>query len=124
MNRVFPPGPPVIERGGFAKDKRTGTVVKVAEKGGRDWMVKPAYKSDGYWTAPDNLVWATDPHPANAKWLIKFLLAMLAGAWIAYSGFNDMTGHGFSGAEAFAYTVPGGVVALWLVNVLTGNHRS
>jgi hypothetical protein len=113
-----------IKRGGFAKDTRTGAIVKVTEKGGRDWMVKPAYKSDGYWTAPENLVPAKDPHEPGAGWLFAFLFSVVAGAATAFSVYNDMTGHGFGSADSVAYSVPSGAVAMWLVRVLTQNVRA
>lgn len=112
-----------IKRGGFARDRRTGAVVKVAEKGGRDWMVKPAYKTDGYWTAPENLVPARDPHEWTGRRWVGFLFGLAAGAVVAWHMYNDLTGHGFGSADAVSYSAPSGVLAMWLARVLSGNHK-
>lgn len=112
-----------LKRGGFARDRRTGAVVKVAEQGGRDWMVKPAYKTDGYWAAPADLVPVRDPHEWGWKQAVALLFALLAGAWVAYGHYADLTDHGFSGGDAFFSSVPGGIIAVWIVRVISRNIR-
>lgn len=91
---------PTLKRGGFARDRRTGMVYKIAEIGGRDLMVKPAYKSDGVWVAPEHLTAAKDPHDWTGKHLLLALLALAVSAWIAYGNFQDLTGHGLGASDA------------------------
>lgn len=83
------PGP---KRGGFAKDRRTGQIVRVKEIGGTDALVHPAYKSDGFWVQKTDLVPVPDPHEWKPRHLLV-LLALLAftafvctSAWIALDG--------------------------------------
>jgi hypothetical protein len=108
-----------IKRGGFAKDRRTGAVVKVAEKGGRDWMVKPAYKSDGYWTAPENLVPVKNPYTWTGGHFVRFVLVILIASAMAYGAWSKMTGHGVGGEDAFwNAALPTGLVGFFAFNYL------
>ena len=70
------------QRGAFARDKRTGTVVRIAEEGmdGKTWMVRTAYKSDGYWTASADLEPARDPHALRPRDLWKVAVLVFAVA--------------------------------------------
>lgn len=73
-------------RGALARDTRTGQVVRVHEEGrGRsDWMVRPVYKSDGYWTRSEHLEPARDPHawtPASVWGSLAFLALEAVAAW-------------------------------------------
>lgn len=114
-----------LKRGGFAKDQRTGQVVKVAEVGGRDYMVRPAYKSDGYWVAPEHLVPARDPHTWGVRHLLTALVVLAVAAWFAYGVFNDLTGHGISADHAFWQgALPTGVVLTVCLGNLFGLNRS
>lgn len=113
-----------IKRGGFAKDRRTGAVVKVAEKGGRDWMVRPAYKSDGYWTAPENLVPIGDPHAWTGRQAFWTLVALLVSSGVAYRIFSEVTAQGLGTSDAIACCAfPTGVIALVLLMRLFGLTR-
>lgn len=112
------------KRGSFAKDTRTGQVVKVAEIGGRDVMVKTAYKTDGIWVDPAHLVPAQDPHAWTWKSLLWLLVALAAGVFTGYSLTQDFTAHGFATGEAVWYSVPGGFLSVWLVSYVSGLFRA
>lgn len=83
---------PRPKRGGFAKDRRTGQTVRVKETGGTDVLVRPAYKSDGFWVPKADLVPAQDPHRWTGMHLLGFLLVLLVqgvvswGFWLTTAG--------------------------------------
>lgn len=85
-------GRTALKRGGFARDKRTGQVVKITEQGGRDWMVKAAYKSDGYWVGPENLESTRDPHLWTGWHLVRFLAALGLALYCAYGMWTSLDG--------------------------------
>lgn len=70
------------QRGAFARDKRTGALVRVTEEGmsGSDWMVRTVYKSDGYWAVSADLEPARDPHALRPRdlWKVAVLVALVA----------------------------------------------
>jgi hypothetical protein len=107
-----------VRRGGFARDKRTGAVVKVAEKGGRDWMVRPAYKSDGYWTGPENLTPVPDPHALVGWTLVRFFVVLAVAGAFAFRAYSDMTHQGLDTGSALGYTFPFGAFTMVLFNYL------
>lgn len=117
--------PVVLKRGGFARDRRTGMVYKVAEVGGRDMLVKPAYKSDGVWVAPEHLQAVGDPHIWGLKQILVAFGVLALAAWVAYGVFDKLTGHGLSGSDAFwAGAFPSGTVVAMLFSSLFGLVRS
>lgn len=70
------------KRGGFAKDTRTGQAVRVTEEspGGEQWMVRPLYKTDGYWVARTHLEPGRDPHAwTYPNWVLALLLFAISG---------------------------------------------
>lgn len=91
---------PLLKRGGFARDARTGQIVRIAEVGGRDWMVRTAYKSDGYWADSSHLVPVQDPHIWTGKDLVLLVVMIMLAGWGAYSTYVDLTGYGVPGANA------------------------
>lgn len=102
-----------IKRGGFARDGRTGQVVKVVEYGrGRDCRVAVAYKSDGYWCGWEDLSPATDPHAWGGKQGFLFLLTLVLAGLAAYFAFDTMTAHGLAWNMALVYAVPSGLVTV------------
>lgn len=115
----------VLKRGGFAKDRRTGMVYRITEIGGRDMLVKPAYKSDGVWVAPEHLQAVTDPHVRNLKQVLSALGVLAIAAWVAYGVFDRLTGHGLSGSDAlWSGAFPSGMVMVYLLGNLFGVVRS
>lgn len=82
------------KRGGAARDRRTGSYVRVAEEGmgGGTWMVRPVYKSDGYWVETKDLDHAADPHDWKARegWLI--LLVLVVQAWLSWGMWTTSAG--------------------------------
>jgi hypothetical protein len=116
---------PVIKRGGFAKDRRTGMVYQITEIGGRDMMVRPAYKSDGIWVAPEHLQAVQDPHTWTVRHLLLALLALAFSAWIAYGNFQDLTDHGLGASDAvWESAFPSGAFVLLCLSHLLGLVRS
>jgi hypothetical protein len=80
----------MVKRGGFAMDSRTGQVVKVAEKGGGNCMVRPAYKSDAYWTDESNLVQVPDPHAWKGGELVLLLFVLVACGLVGWAGWHAL----------------------------------
>lgn len=84
------------KRGGYARDRRTGTYVKISETGPgprSDWLVRPVYKSDGYWVAATDLEPARDPHAwtgAAAVW--RLALVLVLQAWLSWGMWASTTG--------------------------------
>lgn len=115
----------VIARGGFAKDVRTGQVVVLKEHGrGNDVMVRPAYKSDGYWLDRADLVPAKDPHAWTPRQGLAFTLVLFAAALPAYGIYSDLTSHGVGALTAIADgAVPAGLLILGWVAKWTGLAR-
>jgi hypothetical protein len=114
-----------LKRGGYARDVRTGMAVKIAEVGGRDLMVKPAYKSDGVWVDPAHLRPIGDPHAWTGRQLFWLLVALLVAAGVAYRIFNEVTAQGLGTSDAIACcAVPTGAIALVLLTNLFGLNRS
>lgn len=115
---------PVIKRGGFAKDRRTGMVYKIAEIGGRDMMVRPAYKSDGVWVAPEHLQAVQDPHVWGTRQLLLTLVVLVVSGWTAYSVFQDLTGQGAGTWSAFQNgALPTGAIMMVLLSSALGLHK-
>lgn len=125
--RVTAPQPvvPDLKRGGFAVDKRTGQIVKVAEIGGRDVMVRTAYKSDGLWTDPANLrPLSKDPHPWGWTHLVRLLVVLGAASWSAYCAYSKMRGHGVPFDDSLIQAaVPTGLILLTVGWNLLGLNR-
>jgi hypothetical protein len=97
----------VLKRGDYAKDTRTGQVVIVKEHGrGGDVMVRPAYKSDGYWLGRTDLVPAKDPHAWTGKHLFVLLLLVLAASGLGWHATYELTR---SGASLWTAITDGGV---------------
>lgn len=114
----------VLKRNGFARDKRTDMVVKIAEVGGRDLMVKPAYKSDGVWVAPEHLVPVDDPHAWTGKQVFWALVALGISAWVAYKTFSEVTAQGLGTSDALvSCALPTGAMTLLLLHVLFRLNR-
>lgn len=113
-----------LKRGAFMTDTRTGQVVKVAEIGGRDVMVKTAYKTDGIWVDPAHLKPAQDPHAWTWKSLLWLLVALAAGVFTGFNVSHDFAAHGFTTAEAVWYALPSGFLSVWLVAAVSGIFRS
>lgn len=105
-----------IKRGGFVKDTRTGQVVRVAETGGRDLLVKPAYKTDGYWVSASDLEAASDPHAWGWKQLLLQLLVLAGVVFLGHQIFADLRAHGFAFWEALIYTSSPTAVMLFILN--------
>lgn len=117
--------PVVLKRNGFAQDRRTGMVYKIAEIGGRDMLVKPAYKSDGTWVAPEHLQAVADPHTPGVRQRLAALGVLAVAAWVAYGVFDNLTGHGLSGSDAFwSGAFPSGATVAYLFGNLFGVVRS
>lgn len=94
-----------LRRGGFARDERTGQVVKVREIGGTDVLVRPAYRSDALWVPKADLHPVRDPHEWGGMELIKvLLLAVVLGLFVSGSY------AALDGVEAYPRAVFGGVV--------------
>jgi hypothetical protein len=93
----------MLKRGGFAKDNRTGQIVRVKEIGGTDVMIRTAYKSDAYWVQKTDLVPVPDPHAWKGGELAKFLLLLVFmagvgwGGWAALDGVDDAWARGVYG---------------------------
>lgn len=117
--------PVVLKRNGFAKDRRTGMIYRITEIGGRDMMVKPAYKSDGIWVAPEHLQAVADPHIWGLKQQLAALGVLAIAAWVTYGVFDRLTGHGLSGSDAFwSGAFPSGATVAYLFGNLFGVVRS
>jgi hypothetical protein len=106
-----------IKRGGFAGDLRTGQVVKVIEMGGQEAMVRPAYKSDGYWVDKNQLAPVEDPHAWTGKTFFLFLVALAMAVGSSYGQWTDLHRHGISGWDATVYTLPGGLLVFALLTL-------
>lgn len=113
------------KRNAFAKDRRTGQIVRVREEspGGTNWMVRTAYKTDGYWVGSADLEPAKDPHTWDRSKLVLFL-TVLAVAFV--SGWSTATEIGELGGSWVLIVSAGATSAfgVWcaLVN-LTGLVR-
>ena len=106
-----------LKRGGFARDNRTGQIVKIKEWGGTDSLVTQAYKSDGFWVNRTHLTAVEDPHAWTGWTLVRFLFS-LAGAFVATAGvYLDHRHHGFGVADALVYSFP-----LWVLAVVLLMH--
>lgn len=101
------------KRGGHAVDKRTGAWVKVAEEGLDDtFMVRPVYKSDGYWVRRADLTTGRDPHAWTGRHLLGVLVVLAVTGVLAWSVSNSLTDHGFTPWEALLHTLPDVACAL------------
>lgn len=117
--------PVVLKRNGFAKDRRTGMIYRITEIGGRDMMVKPAYKSDGVWVAPEHLQAVANPHTTSLKQVLAALGVLAVAAWVAYGVFDKLTGHGLSASDAlWSGAFPSGATVAYLFGNLFGITRS
>lgn len=116
---------PVYRRGSYAKDLRTGQIVVVKEHGrGDDIMVRPAYKSDGFWLGRTDLVPAADPHVWGPRQGWAFLLLLFAAALPAFGVYSNLTDHGVSAAVAILDgAVPMGLLILGWLGRWTGLSR-
>lgn len=106
-----------LKRGSFVKDRRTGAVVKVSEIGGRDVLVRPAYKSDGYWVGPEHLDRAKDPHELTGRRFAALMFAVGAVCALSSGITRDLLSHDFKMWEALAYTAPAAWVQLMIISV-------
>lgn len=114
-----------VKCGTYVTDRRTGQVLRLTEYGrGTDVMVKPAYKSDGYWTSMADLELAKDPHAWGWKQVVFALIALAIGVFTGFNVGHDLVAHGFSAGDAVWYSLPSGVLATWLVGILTGISRA
>ena len=112
-----------IKRGGFARDTRTNAIVKVTEKGGRDWMVKPAYKTDGYWVGPEHLRAAQDPHIWTGSSFVKAFVCLAASLFSVWGPWRDFRSHGFGAVDSTVYAVPLFLVAWVVTSTIAGIRR-
>jgi hypothetical protein len=113
-----------IRRGGFAQDKRTGQYVRVAEDGREaGWMVRPVYKSDGYWVQAEDLEPASDPHPWSRRDLVKLLLIVVAMLWTGSGAVYTVHHAGLDWVHALAYGVSSGLVTGSVLSLLSGLYR-
>lgn len=99
-----------IKRGGFARDRRTGQIVRVKEQGGSHWLVHPAYKSDGYWTETENLDVATNPHRYSGWHLLLMLGSLGIAVGTGWGLYQDLAGAAEQGSRWIATVAVGGGV--------------
>jgi hypothetical protein len=102
-----------LKRKSYAMDVRTGQVVRIEEQGGANYMVRTAYKSDGYWCERSDLTPVGNPHLWSGGQLFLFLVVLAFCAWTSYSAFDTFTSQGMSNGYAFCYAVPPGILA-WI----------
>lgn len=81
----------MVKRGAFAMDNRTGQVVRVAEKGGGNCMVRTAYKSDSYWMPEKELTPVPDPHAWKGGEMALFLVLIVFTAFLSWSGWRALS---------------------------------
>jgi len=103
-----------LKRKSYAMDVRTGQVVRVEEQGGTNYMVKTAYKSDGYWCERSDLTPVGDPHIWTGRQLIGFLVVLIIVGLTVYGAFSVLTDHGLDGTTALLYALPDGFLS-WTI---------
>lgn len=111
-----------IKRGGFVRDTRTDMIVKVTEIGGRDVMVKPAYKSDGIWVDPSSLRPVADPHPWSWSHTLRTLVVVGLTVWLSWGMYDNLSAHHVS--NALGYTFGNGIFLLLAGQQIFGLARS
>lgn len=98
-----------LRRGGYAKDARTGQVVRVKEIGGTDVLVRTAYKSDGLWVLKDNLVPVRDPHEWTGSHLVRLLVLVAATSLMCASAWVSLADAGTYERFVYGIVFPGSV---------------
>lgn len=95
-----------LKRGGYARDRRIGTYVRIAEQGmdGASWMVRPAYRSDGYWAATADLEPSADPHAWTGREMVKFVVCVAVSMLCAWGVATRMAHAGLEAGEAISYS--------------------
>lgn len=95
------------QRGGHARDKRTGAYVYVAEAGadGASWLVRTVYKSDGYWAASADLEPSADPHAWTIRHLWRLVVVFLAAVWAGCAASFQMQKAGMGGGGVIVYGI-------------------
>ncbi len=94
------------KRGGHAVDKRTGAWVKVAEEGLDDtFMVKPVYKSEGYWVRRADLTTGRDPHAWTGRHLLGMLAVLVIAVVVGWSTYRDLMDHGVGTGQVIGYVL-------------------
>lgn len=81
-----------LKRGGYAKDTRTGQVVRVKEIGGTNVLVRTAYKSDGLWVQRMDLTPVRDPHEWTGIHLVHLLVLVAATSLLCTGGWMSLAG--------------------------------
>lgn len=112
-----------LKRGGYARDARTGQIVRIKEWGGTDALVAPAYKSDGQWVNRSQLTPVRDPHEWTSKTWLKFLVVLIIATLTAYGPFHAFRSHGISLADSLVYAFPAWLLLLGLGGRWTGVTR-
>lgn len=109
------------KRGSYVRDPRTNQVLIVKEHGrGDDIMVRPAYKSDGFWVGRGDVVPAADPHRWGRAHVLVALLSLAFAGWRGWSVYDTLTGHGVDASTAvFAGALPTTLVMLIFLTAFT-----
>lgn len=108
-----------LKRGSWARDRRTGQIVKVAEtRMGDDYLVRPGYRSDGFWVPWVYLDPAPDPHAWTRRDRLKAAGVCLLSLWAAASVVWDVLRGDVGPVSAVVYGccaahVVGTVLAEW-----------
>lgn len=108
---------PALRRGGFARDNRSGQIVKIKEWGGTDSLVAPAYKSDRYWVDRRHLTAVEDPHAWTGWTLVRLVMALVAALVASASMFVGLRNHGYAVADALVLSFP-----LWVCSLAAFTH--
>lgn len=98
-----------LKRGGYAKDTRTGQVVRVKEIGGTDVLVQTAYKSDGLWVQRTDLTPVRDPHEWTGSHFIRLLILVAVTSWLCTSGWLSLADAGAYERLVYGVMFPGSV---------------
>lgn len=116
---------PFPARGAFARVRSTGQVVKVAEQGrGDDWMVRPAYRSDGFWIGSADLDPSRDPHAWTPGRLMALLAVSAVAVLLGVAAGHRMVTHGVPWGDAVVQAgVPSGALSWYVLMSLAGLNR-